>query len=212
MRTCNDDDLLALARGQLPPGEAREVEEHAAGCAACGRELAWLRAERSMFRGIPAELPSHVWQGIERRIIIAREERRERRRGWLRGGGVAAAFAAAAALIVFVWGHGLPALRHTPASSTAQPAPAPDGQPPSQVLDAAEREYVAAIDMLENDLRGRVDAETADRYDDQLRKLREVIESERAAAGDDIRARRRVLHAYSAYMRTMQAAVLEVSK
>src|SRR5262249_45429016 len=152
MRTCNDDDLLALARGELPPSEAREVEEHAAECADCKRELAWLRAERSLFRGIAAELPSHVWQGIERRIIIAREERPERRRGWLGGGGVAAAFAAAAALIVFVWGHGLPVGRHAaPASSTAQPTPAPDGLPPSQVLDAAEREYVAAIDMLEND-------------------------------------------------------------
>jgi hypothetical protein len=213
MRTCNDDDLLALARGELPPVEAREVEEHAGACAACGRELAWLRAERSLFRGSAPELPSHVWQGIERRIIIAREERRERRRSWLRGGGVAVAFAAAASLLVFVWGHGLPLGRRAPAGSSAQSTPAPETAPAARVLDAAEREYVAAIDRLEGDYdraRDRIDPETADRFDSEFRQLRDVISTERAAAGDDIRARRRVLRAYSAYMRSMQAVVLEV--
>jgi len=218
MRTCNDDALLALARGELPSSEAREVEEHAAECAACKHELAWLRAERSLFRAREAQLPSHVWQGIERRIIIAREERREQRRGWLRGGGVAVAFAAAASLLVFVWGRGLPLGHH--ASTVGSSGPAPSQQEPeketlpaSQVLDEAEKEYEAAIQKLEDDYesaRDRLDPEAADRYDAEFEKLRSLLSTERAAARDVIRARRRVLRAYSAYMRTMQAAVLEV--
>src|SRR5262249_5431244 len=156
MRTCNDDALLALARGELPSSEAREVEEHAAECPACKHELAWLRAERSLFRAREAQLPSHVWQGIERRIIIAREERRERRRGWLRGGGVAVAFAAAASLLVFVWGRGLPLGRHASTVNSSGPAPSQQDQereapPASKVLDEAEQEYEAAIQKLQDD-------------------------------------------------------------
>jgi hypothetical protein len=211
----NDTALLALARGELPPSEAREVEDHAAGCASCGRELAWLRTERGLFRARPAPVPSHVWQGIERRIIIAREERRDRRRAWLRGGSVAATFAAAAALLVFVCGHGLPVGRHPQTVGSEGPAPAPETttQPASAVLDAAEREYSQAIQKLTDEYasaRDQLDPETADRYDEEFSKLRSVLTTERAAARDDIRARRRVLRAYSAYMRSMQAVVLEV--
>ncbi len=218
MKHLTEDDLLGLVRGELPPGEAREVEEHAAACPGCKRELAWLRTERGLFRAQPVPLPPHTWQGIERRIIIEREQKLGRRKRVAYGGGAAAVFAAAAGLLVYVWGRGLPTnsqpqgVAQTPVTSET---PSREALPASQVLDDAEQQYRAAIAKLESTYqseRDRFDPDVAERYDDEIQQLREVVTSERAAAGDDPWARRRVLRAYSAYMRSMQAMLLEVPK
>ena len=217
MKHLSEDDLLGLVRGELPPGEAREVEDHAAACPGCRRELAWLRTERGLFRAQPVPLPAHTWQGIERRIIIAREQKTERRKRAFYGGGAAAVFAAAAGLLVYVWGRGVPVNDSKPALATPVngETPAREARPASEVLDDAERESLAAIAKLESAYaseRDRFDPDVAERYDDEIQQLREVVVSERAAAGDDPWARRRVLRAYSAYMRSMQAMLLEVPK
>ncbi len=219
MTHATEDDLIGLIRGELSPAAAREVEEHTTSCLTCKRELAWLRTERGLFRAQPAPLPAHTWQGIERRIIVAREEKGARRRRLLAGGSAAAVFAAAASLLVYVWGRGISQPGGAAMSEAIQPRESvgedSERRPPSQVLDDAEREYKQAIARLERsyeDERAELDPEVADRYDDELRQLRDVVVAERARAGDDTWARRRVLRAYSAYMRSMQAMVLEVRK
>jgi len=218
MTHATEDDLIGLIRGELEPAAAREVEEHATTCLSCKRELAWLRTERGLFRSQPALLPAHTWQGIERRIIVAREEKWARRRRLVAGGSAAAVFAAAASLLVYVWGRGAPqpgSLPVPPVTEAKDDRDSVERASPSKVLDEAEREYRQAIARLEKsyeDERGDLDPEIASRYDDELRQLRDVVVAERARAGDDTWARRRVLRAYSAYMRSMQAMVLEVRK
>jgi hypothetical protein len=218
MRHASEEDLLGLARGDLPQSEARAIEEHAAGCTTCGRELAWLRTERGLVRArTPIPVPTHTWQAIERRIIVAREQRRGERRRMVRGGGIAVGFAAAASLLIWVWGHGVPSLSRTASqgSATAPTGERRDEQPASTVLDDAERQYRTAIQTLEvayANERDALDPDTADRYEAEFRRLRDVLSTEQAAAQCDVWARRRVLRAYSAYMHSMQAVVLEVRK
>jgi hypothetical protein len=221
MNHLSEDDLLGLVRGELPPDEARDLEEHTASCLGCRRELAWMRTERGLFRAQPIPLPAHTWQGIERRIIIAREEKSDRRRRFFTGGGAAVVFAAAASLLFYVWGRGVPTGERASGISQPQPTseePSKDDRErmsPSRVLDDAEHQYKQAITQLEGAYengRDGLDPDTALRYDDELRHLRDVVVAERAKAGDDAWARRRVLRAYSAYMRSMQAMVLEVRK
>jgi hypothetical protein len=216
MSACNHDDLLELARGELAPEKAAEVESHAAECASCTRELGWLRTERALFRARTAEPAAHVWQAVERRIVIAREEKRVRRQRWMQVGSGAMVFAAAAAFLVALWGHGMPepVTQQQPASST-QPAP-PQADDPTdytaanQALDAAELQYQTVIKELAvayREERDRRDPEDVLRLDEELRSLRKQLRAERAAAQDDVWARRRVLRTYSAYVRTMQAMV-----
>jgi hypothetical protein len=226
MTHATEDDLIGLIRGELSPEAAREVEEHTTACLTCRRELAWLRTERGLFRSQSSALPAHTWQGIERRLIVADEAKWERRRRVVAGSGAAVVFAAAASLLVYVWGRGVPVTQSGSVAGSSETNPAKDDQtndpskekdrlPPSQVLDEAEREYRHAIAKLETayeNQRAELDPELADRYDDELRQLRDVVAAERAKAGDDTWARRRVLRAYSAYMRSMQAMVLEVRK
>jgi hypothetical protein len=221
--TCNHEDLLGLARGDLPPARADEVEAHAESCAECARELAWLRTERALFRAQSSSPSSHVWQGIERRIVIQQEQRREQRQRLLHVGSGVTVLAAAASVLFYISTHGgLPLISHrAPGSSTAKaPAPVTAEPAPGQsqalaALDAAELEYRSAIRRLEKTYhreRDRLDPDEAERVDGEIRKLKQVVATERAAAQDDVWARRRVLKAYSATMRTMQAVVLEVPK
>lgn len=203
---CTTEGLHALVRGETNA----EATAHVAACAECARELAWLRTERGLFRAEKVQLPSHVWQGIERRIILEREAQRQRRLRWVRGTVVVSAFAAAATLLFYVWGNGAP-----PPANVRAILPSIESPAPGRVLSAAEREYSAAIETLQEQYqseRGQLAPDVAERYDSEFRKLRDVLTSERSAARNDLRARRRVLRAYSAYMRSMQAVVLEVRK
>jgi len=219
--TCNQEDLLGLARGELAPAKADEVEAHTEGCASCARELAWLRTERALFRAHSAAPPAHVWQGIERRLVIAGERQRERRRRWMQVGSGATVLAAAASVLFYLWTQRLPIATPTaserPASSTGPEMNRDDGtsSDATEALSSAEREYRGAIRKLEKAYvreRDNLDPDQAMKVDEELRKLREVVMVEREAAQDDVWARKRVLHAYSTYMRTMQAVVLEVPK
>ncbi len=95
------DRLLDLAYGELPPRDARELEEHAETCEACRVELGRIRATR----GLMSSLPEEAAPEAGRRILVAaaREavRRREPRRAvprWLWGGSVLAASVAAVVL------------------------------------------------------------------------------------------------------------------
>jgi hypothetical protein len=126
-------------------------------------------------------------------------------------------FAAAAGFLVALWGHGLqePVSRPEAPASSTRPAPVATGSEidfsaANQALDAAELQYQATIRQLADAYhaeRDRLDPEEVLRLDDELRRLRKQLNAERAAAQDDVWARRRVLRTYSAYVRTMQAMV-----
>lgn len=76
---CPKEDLDRLARDQLPPGEAEAVATHAASCAACQRELSWLRTERELLarrRSQPAPLSPLIWKNVEAQVALSRRRRR----------------------------------------------------------------------------------------------------------------------------------------
>jgi hypothetical protein len=218
MMGCNHDDLLDLARGELPPERAAEVEAHTSECAECARELSWLRTERALFRAQTATPPGHVWQAIERRVVIAREEQRARRQRWVQIGSGATLVAAAAGFLLTLWVKDPASKDPAPASSSQRlekPEPSEESVAANVALDAAEQHYRAAIRGLEqayDEERDRLDPEQVLQYDEQLQKLRKLLTAEQAAAQDDVWARKRVLRTYSVYMRTMQAMVLEGRK
>ncbi len=206
---CDEDKLAGLVRGELAAEEAREVETHAAACAECGEELRWLRAEQKLFAArTRPPVPAHAWQGIERRVVLAREGRAHRRRTWVGAGAMGTLAAAAATLIL--WLH-RPDLRVAMIDAGAPPA-ALAVEPATATLDHAEQEYSKAIEVLEADWqtrRGAVPADRAHKVDEDLSRLKELVNENKAIAGADIEGRRRALKTYSAYMRTVQAAVLE---
>jgi hypothetical protein len=90
--------LLDLAYGELAPRDAREVEEHAAGCDACRAELARIRSTRSLMSALPLEPAPEAGERIL--VAAAREAARQRaprrtRPPWLWSGAIAAASLAA---------------------------------------------------------------------------------------------------------------------
>lgn len=224
MNSCNHEDLVELAQGELSPERASQVELHADECAECARELSWLRTERALFRKEQATPASHVWQGIERRLVIAREERRVRRQRWMQVGGASTFLAAAASVVLFLWGRGATVV--TPSggqASSTKPAQNEPERPDDRsvapeafdTLDAAEAQVATAIGRLERAYareKDTLDPEEALRFDEELQRLKHLLSVEKSTARNDVWARRRVLRAYSTYMRTMQAMVLEVRK
>jgi ribonuclease E len=88
------DRLLDLACGELSPREAREVEEHAAGCEACRAELARMRDTRRLMATLPQEPAPEAGERIllaaAREAVRARAPRRTLPR-WLLSATVAAA-------------------------------------------------------------------------------------------------------------------------
>jgi len=211
MTRCDKEQMVDLARGKLSPAEARDATAHAADCVTCAGELAWARAEAELFSS-PARrsrVPAHVWQGVERRIVVAAERLERRRRMWAGGGALASLAAAAAALVVLWQDPTQRALLLDGGSSAAGGAPVVEV---TNTLDKAEAEYAKAIQVLEADWETRragMAPERAARVDSELSQLRTLMTENRTLAGVDPEGRRRALRTYSAYMRTMKAAVLE---
>lgn len=221
---CPLDELIALARGELDEARAAEVAAHAAGCEACGAELEWLRAERRLLReraASPAAPPPHVWQGIERRLAVAGESRAHRARTRtvrLAWAGAALAAAGVLAALALEGPSGDVAVATVDAGGVAvkpsePPAPTPATRDAgAEALDRAEAEYEAAAEKLEAEWsarRAELDPARAERYDSEFADLRRVIDDTRAAAGEDVKGRQRVLHAYSMYVRSMKTVVLK---
>ena len=101
------DQLLDLALGLLEPAEARALEAHAAGCAACRDELASLRRTQQLMASLPpVEAPERgaaVLLAAARQVAAASAEARRPGWGvprWLAGGALGLAGAAALAVLV----------------------------------------------------------------------------------------------------------------
>jgi hypothetical protein len=205
------EELEALALGELPPELAVQVEEHAGRCASCGRDLAWLRAERALVERRAAaapELPPEIWREVERRAY-APVSFHARRSTWV---GAAIAVSAAAALAVII----RPVQR--PAIVAASPGAVGDqtakGPPPAaaRALDRAEGDYRSALTVLEAEYarsRDKLDARTQERWDRTVSRARVQLASASAAAGGDVNARLRVLDGYAAMVRSLGRAIEE---
>ncbi len=211
--TCDlytSDDWLALARGEVSGEAAERLEAHAAGCPACARELAWLRTEARLFaeRQPETEVPSEVWQTIERRLVLGQEQRRQSRQTWFRVGGLLTAAVAAALLLVLPRLHpGMDPIVQTPASGPVGKSTVTA----TKALDGAEQDYEAAIATLETEYaakRTRMTPAAAARVDAELAKMRATVDATRELAANDVQGRRQTLHAYSAYVHSMQTIVL----
>jgi hypothetical protein len=74
------EDLIDLyVAGDLEPEEAREVEDHLAGCEACSKEASSYRACLGTLASLSSEnqpdrLSPFFWQGIQKEILLAQEQ------------------------------------------------------------------------------------------------------------------------------------------
>jgi hypothetical protein len=202
------EDLEALALDELTPEQAAVVQAHAAGCAACSRELSWLRAEKALLGRRPAPPTAHLWAGVAARLV---HPRRRPHRAWRAA--VAAAGVAAAAAVLLV------ALRpHPPATPQPPQAPQATRQPRQRqaidpktlaALDRAEADYRDAAKVLESEyqrLRPALDPDLARRWDETLTRARAQLGESRAVAADDVNVRMRVLDGYAGYLRSLREA------
>jgi hypothetical protein len=149
------EELLDLALGLLEPAEARALEAHAEGCAACRAELAALRETRRLVAGLPPlpapERGTAVLLAAARQTAEARRPRWAMPR-WLAGGALGLAGATALALLVL---RGPAAPSRGPlsedreallgqAAPAAAPPPVPAAAPAAPAMIAAE---VAAVEL-----------------------------------------------------------------
>jgi len=204
------EDLEACALGELSAPRLAEVQAHAAACADCARELAWLRAERTLLSRRPPLLTAHLWSGVAARLQHPR-----RRPRWAWRIAVASGIGAAAAAAVLV-----AMMRPKPVPVTPQqqsPLARFDRRPSIDpktlaALDRAESDYRNAAQTLEAEyqrLRPRLDPELARRWDETLTRARAQLGESRAVAADDVNVRMRVLDGYAGYLRSLRDVVTE---
>lgn len=102
MTTCNTDNLLLLACGELDAERAASVRDHVAACPACAAELSALERDMAALDALPElEPPAEVTE----RIRAAGREATERRRlirPWFRHRAAATALAAAAVVALVI--------------------------------------------------------------------------------------------------------------
>jgi anti-sigma factor RsiW len=207
------EELDALCSGELPPELGDQVEDHARHCPSCGRELAWLRAERTLIerRSAGAEaLDPSIWKKVEERAYAPVPLRR--RRPALIGAMVAVSAAAALAVIV------------RPVRPPVHPGlGAPDGAlvdetaeipppPAAAALDRAEGDYRSALTVLEAEYaraREKLDPRTQARWDRAVSRARIQLADASVAAAPDVNARLRVLDGYAAVVRSLGHAIEE---
>jgi hypothetical protein len=204
------EDLEACALGELPAARVAEVEAHAGGCLECSRELAWLRAERTLLSRRPSPPTAHLWSGI---VIRLQHPRRRPRWAW-RVAVASGIGAAAAAVLVAVMRPKAPSLTTPPQSGIArsQPRRSPIDPKTLAALDRAEADYRNAAQALEAEyarLRPRLDPELARRWDETLTRARAQLGESRAVAVDDVNVRMRVLDGYAGYLRSLRDVVWE---
>lgn len=139
------DRLLDLACGELSPRDAREVEEHAAGCAACGAELAAMRGTRQVMSALPVEPApedgARVLVAAAREAVRGRAPRRAGRR-WLWAAPLVASLALVVAVSVRVAAPPPPSAAHEDVHALrgereAAPAAAPPAPPAGAEARAA---------------------------------------------------------------------------
>jgi len=206
------EELDALSSGELPPELGSQVEDHARRCPACGRELAWLRAERELLARRAAKAPAldkSIWQQFERRAYAALPFRRVRQT--LVGAAVAVSAAAALAVIVRPAPPRMPGLAAPDAALQDEIAEAPPATAVN-ALDRAEGDYRSALTVLEAEYtRGRekLDPRTKERWDRAVSRARVQLADASVAAAPDVNARLRVLDGYAAVVRSLGRAIQE---
>ena len=181
MTRCDWEALEALALGELDEARAKEVSAHAASCASCKRELAWLRTERELVARRESEpVPAALWEKIDARIA----PRPGRRWAWVGG---AVAIAAAAALLI-VWRQPQPVATHTPDAGVI--GKTHKKLDPKVAIDNAEKEYEQAISVMEQEIRAK-------RPGVKLPPLPAKVE------GSDPEARLAALDGYASYVHSL---------
>jgi len=206
------EELDALSSGELPPELASQVEDHARRCPSCGRELAWLRAERSLVERRVAKMPAldpSIWAKVQERAYAPIPLRRARRT--LVGAVLAMSAAAALAVIVRPARPPVPGLAAPDAALADETAEMPP-PPAAAALDRAEGDYRSALTVLEAEYarnRSRLDSRTQDRWDRAVSRARVQLADASAAAAPDVNARLRVLSGYAAVVRSLRGAIEE---
>jgi hypothetical protein len=193
-------DIEALESG------TPEALRHAADCAECSRELAWLKAERALMARRPQPSVGHLWAGIERQL----GRKRVHRPHWAWRVSVAAAGLAAAAAILLV------VLKPKPMPVPVSPQPVAhhqDYKPDPKALaalDRAEADYRDAAKVLEAEyarLRPRLDTKLAERWDETLTRAHTQLGEARVVAGEDVNARMQLLDGYAGYLRSLRNVI-----
>ena len=205
------EELDALCSGELPPELGSQVEDHARRCPACGRELAWLRAERELIARRAAKAPAldkSIWQKVEARVYAPIPLRRGRQT--VVGAIVAVSAAAALAVIVRPAAppRGLGGLDAAVQDEVALAPPAPA----VNALDKAEGDYRSALTVLEAEYarsREKLDPRTKERWDRAVSRARVQLADASVAAAPDVNARLRVLDGYAAVVRSLGRAIEE---
>jgi hypothetical protein len=219
------EELDALVLGELGPVQAAAAEEHAAGCAMCGRELAQACAERAMFAQRAAPDVAALWPRVEERIAGAAARSNgaaalENGAAAARPGAAAAprsrwvrraALAAAAAAACVLYAAYAPRLMHAPA---LEPAESVDPRALA-ALDRAEGDYRKAASVLEAEYeraRLQLDPALAQRWDATLAVARTQLGGAQALAADDVRARLQIIDGYAGYVRSLREIVEEATQ
>ena len=206
------EELDALCSGELPPELGSQVEDHARRCPSCGRELAWLRAERELVARRAAKAPApddSIWRKVEERAYAPIPLRRGRQT--LVGAIVAVSAAAALAIIVRPAPPRVAGLAAPDAALEDELAEAPPA-PAVNALDKAEGDYRSALTVLEAEYarsREKLDPRTMERWDRAVSRARVQLADASVAAAPDVNARMRVLDGYKAVVRSLGRAVEE---
>jgi anti-sigma factor RsiW len=199
------DQLPAFLDGDLPPGEAAQLEDHLKACPACRREQAALRQVQRLLDAVPTP---RVEVDLSRLYQQAAALQQRRLRRWRRG--AYAGFGLAAAVLLLAVGlrlevrlEGHQAVLRWGTPPVAAPTPAPTvPEPPVQLVaisDAQLRVVRELIHALAKDVNARALAEDVQARDewqrqriahlqDQLNRLQWQTDRRLTAAEQDVSA------------------------
>jgi hypothetical protein len=199
------EELEAAALGEDAKADALA---HAAACAECARELAWLRAEADLVRRRPhPQLRPEIWEAVDARIHAPIPLSRARR--WRAVAGAAAAIAAAAALAVVVRGPAQRPFDDRGDAAVSDEAIAAADPKTQQALDRAAGDYRNALGVLEQEYthaRDRLDPRTQKRWDASFARARSLIDAS-AQARNDPDERLRLLDGSALMVRSLRHAI-----
>jgi len=199
------EELEAAALGEERPPE---VLAHAAECAECGREMAWLRTEAQLVRRRPQPpVRPEIWQRVDERVHAPVPISRARRWRGVMGAALAVAAAAALAVVVRPPAQGPTGLQSDAAvSDEVLPGADPKAQ---QALDRAAGDYRTALGVLQAEYsrsRARLDPRTQKRWDDSFARARSLIDAS-AQARNDPDERLRLLDGSAVMVRSLRHAL-----
>lgn len=134
--------LDAYIDGELSADERRAIDDHAAACADCGRELDLAKLVRDALGEMGEEVAVPLQARAGWRNAVRAEAKRKRNRRWMR-----AAYAAAAALVLVIGAAAL--MRNVPARQDVQPMTI--AAAPTEAVVARDGGMEAATLVVEED-------------------------------------------------------------